>query len=166
MRIDFSGRAHRHTPERLGPLEALGVPAPNEGRYHRLGEPRPLYASTTRAAAWKECARRLARPLLRLGGHRMSTLLIREAPLLDLNDLHVLEELRVTRQDLLNDEDLMLTQRLAQWARDEGLAGVIAPSAADPEDPAAATIVIFADHLDRVSVEHESVEPFPEELLE
>lgn len=165
MRIDFSGPAHRHTPERIGPLESLGVPAPNEGRYHRLGEPRPLYASTTRRAAWKESARRLAGPVLRVVRHRMSTLSIRDAPLLDLTDSQVLDTFNLTRVDLVGDE-LKPTQQVADLARNEGLAGLIAPSAADPDDPLAATIVVFPDHLDHVSVEHESVQPFPEELLQ
>jgi hypothetical protein len=95
----------------------------------------------------------------------MSTLLIRDAPLLDLTDPDVRERLNVTREELLDDDDLTAPQQFADRARGEGLAGVIGPSASDPRDPAAATIVIFHDHLDVVTVEDESVGPFPEEFI-
>jgi RES domain-containing protein len=163
MRINFTGRAHRHTPEGVRPLDSLGVPAPNDGRYHRLGQPRPFYGATTRTAAWKEAARRVEESLLRLVGHRMSTVAIRDARLLDLTHPKTLEELDLKRDDLVGD-DLTLTQELADRARDEGLAGVLGPSAAEPADPAVKTVVIFPEHLGCVTVEDESVEPFPGEL--
>lgn len=164
MRIDFTGQAHRHTPGLVGPLDGLGVPAPNDGRYHRRGQPRPFYASTTSDAAWKEAARRIGEETVLLVEHRMSTVTVRAAPLLDLTDDDFLEDLRLKREDLIGD-DVAVTQQLADRARNDALAGVLGPSAAEPEDPAVNTIVIFPDHLHRVSVDDESVGPFPEDLL-
>jgi hypothetical protein len=95
----------------------------------------------------------------------MSTLSIVAAPLLDRTDDDLLTDLGIARGDLTSDA-VTITQELAARARNVGLSGLYGPSAADPEDPLAATIVIFPRHLDRVRVANEWVGPFPEDLLE
>lgn len=121
-------------------------PAPTEGRYHRPGEPWPLYASLDPATAWAEwsAATRGAiepaterRRLWRLDADRL--------PVIDLRRSGVAAELGVKLDDLIGPRSR--AHALAERAREAGAQGMIVPSAAQA---GAWNLVVFPGGFSRV----------------
>jgi RES domain-containing protein len=121
-------------------------PAPTEGRYHRPGEPWPLYASLEPATAWAEwsAATRGAidpaserRRLWRLDANGL--------PVVDLRRPDVVAELRLKMDDLTGARSR--AHALAARAREAGAQGMIVPSAAHP---GAWNLVVFPDGFSRL----------------
>jgi len=122
-------------------------PAPTEGRYHRPGEPWPLYASLEPATAWAEWRAATngaidpadeRRRLWRLEARRL--------PVIDLRRAGLAEELGV-RLDRLTGPRAR-AHGLARRARDLGADGMIVPSAARP---GAWNLVVFPDGFGRIA---------------
>ena len=123
-------------------------PAPTEGRYHRSGEPWPLYASLEPATAWAEwqAATRGAvspaderRRLWRLDVDRLAVI--------DLRRPGLAEELGISQRQLTGPRSR--AQGLAARARELGADGLIVPSAARD---GAWNLVVFPPGFDRLRV--------------
>lgn len=126
--------------------------APAAARYHRAGDPWPLYASIEEATAWAE--RAAANPTATSGAERrrLHRLRVDGLGVLDLRDARVRERLGVSLDDLTAPPAAgwAAPQRLAAAARDLGAEGLIAPSAARP---GAWNVVVFPSGFGRVSAE-------------
>jgi RES domain-containing protein len=106
-------------------------PAPTEGRYHRRGEPWPLYASLEPSTAWAEW-RAATHGAIDPGAERRRLWEIRvdDLAVLDLRDPDVLDNLGVALADLTGARGA--AQDLAARAHAAGAEGMIVPSAARP----------------------------------
>jgi RES domain-containing protein len=140
--------------------------ATSSGRWHQKGQQPRVYASSTPDAAWGELFRHS------YGGvspfeikRRLARLKVDSLPVLDLTDPKVLEQLGVTRQELVG-ERYRACQLIASMVRrrPDRFGGILAPSAADPDG--AETLVIFAEWLDRVTVHSHRITRAPIRLLE
>jgi RES domain-containing protein len=121
-----------------------------EGRYHREGAQPPLYASTTADASWGELFRHFSD-----GGdvevspfeikRVMSTLEVRDLPVLDLTDELVRKHLDVSEQDLIGNS-YAVCQAIADLVASSPslFGGILAPSAVIPEEQ---TLVVFAGRI-------------------
>src|SRR5215211_8555930 len=84
----------------------LPARAEGEGRYHRDGREPPMYNSSTEDASWGELFRHHLDPDLSPFEirRRMSTVQVRELPVLDLTDSEVREQLGVSEEDLVDND--------------------------------------------------------------
>jgi RES domain-containing protein len=121
-------------------------PAPTEGRYHRPGEPWPLYASLDPATVWSEwqAATRGAidpstehRRLWRLG--------VTDLPVIDLRRDGLAAELGIEPARLTGPRSR--AHGLSRRARGLGAAGMVVPSAARA---GGWNLVVFPEAFDRV----------------
>jgi hypothetical protein len=148
------------------PPLSLPPRAATRGRFHRRGQAPPLYASSTRDAAWGELFRHVPSGLSPFEiRRRMARVRVTNLPVLDLTDPHTLALLGIPRQELVGDR-YKLTQQIASLARRrlERFGGILAPSAADPS---ATTLVIFPEWLARAAVvERHRVSKAPVRLVE
>lgn len=104
-------------------------PAPSEGRYHRPGDPWPLYASLEPATAWAEwsaATRGAIDP--RAERRRLWDLQVDQLPVLDLRDPGVVGDLGIDLDALTGPR--RAAQELGARARALGAEGMVAPSAA------------------------------------
>jgi RES domain-containing protein len=126
----FSGRVHRQTGLDT-PAFPPDRPAPTEGRYHRPGDPWPLYASLEPATAWAEWS-------AATGGRidpgserrRLWRIDVAGLPVVDLRDADAVTALRASIGQLVGPRGA--AQRLARRVRAAGGMGMIVPSAAHP----------------------------------
>lgn len=104
------------------------------GRWNRAGEYGCLYTATDAATARAEHDKALARAgaagLARR--HELVRFDVEVDPVLDLIDRGVRRRLSVTKAALTGDDDesLEACRRVADWARSDGHAAILAPSAA------------------------------------
>jgi RES domain-containing protein len=119
-----------------------------EGRNHQDGREPPLYASSSKDASWGELFRHHLDPDLSPFEvrRRMSTLQVRELPVLDLTDPAVREQLEVTEADLISNDDTICQAITETVRRNPGrFGGILEPSAAiDGEQ----TLVVFQERFD------------------
>lgn len=107
-------------------------PAIGEGRYHRPGDPWPLYASLEPGTVWAEWASATHGAIDPAEERRrLWSIGIRDLPILDLRRPEVVEALGIDPRDLVGPRGA--AQALATRARALGAQGLVAPSAADPE---------------------------------
>lgn len=165
MRVLSGTWWHQNAPR----FDLLSCPDPAtvDARYQRRGEPGVWYASSRERSAWAELARHTTSPELspfqvrrRVGRVRVHGLRV-----LDLTDPEVRARLSVEEQDLAGD-NYWRCQQLATLARDEGLDGVLAPSAALAGHR---TLAVFAHVLtgpEKIVSEHSRVQVPPVTLLD
>jgi RES domain-containing protein len=104
-------------------------PAPTEGRYHRPGDPWPLYASLEPATVWAEwqaATRGAIDPADER--RRLWRLAVTDLPVLDLRRPGLADELAIRTSQLTGARSR--AHRLAARARELGALGMIVPSAA------------------------------------
>ena len=123
-------------------------PAPTQGRYHRPGEPWPLYASLEPATAWAEWAAATngaidpadeRRRLWRLTAERL--------PVLDLRRIGLADQLGIDLDRLTGPRTR--AHGLADRARKLGALGMVVPSAARD---GAWNLVVFPSGFGRLRV--------------
>lgn len=109
-------------------------PAPHAGRYHRVGDPWPLYASLDRATMWAEWSHATGGAIAPADDPRWVCALDLDLTVLDLRDAATRRALRVTERQLTGDwapdTPNPATSRVMRAARDLGVDGVVVPSAA------------------------------------
>jgi RES domain-containing protein len=144
---DVSGLFFRHTGPKYRATDMLAK-ANGEGRNHKDGREPPMYSSSSMDAAWGELFRHHLDPDLSPFEvrRRMSTLLIRELPVLDLTDSDVRAQLGVTEADLTSN-DCAIPQAITEMVRRNPghFGGILQPSAAIPGEQ---TLVVFQERLD------------------
>ncbi len=121
-------------------------PAPTEGRYHRAGEPWPVYASLEPATVWAEwnaATRGAIAPSSER--RRIWRLDAKSLPVVDLRRPEVAAELEVKLEDLTGAR--ARAQPLAARVREAGAQGMIVPSAARA---GAWNLVVFPEGFGRV----------------
>jgi len=109
-------------------------PAPHAGRYHRRGDPWPLYAALDLETMWAEWSRATSGAVEAEGEERIVCTLDLDLRLLDLRSPTTREALGVTLKQLRGDWSPDIPNRaclaVARAARDAGADGFIVPSAA------------------------------------
>ncbi len=109
-------------------------PAPHAGRYHRVGDPWPLYAALDRETMWAEWSHATGGAVSPDDDPRWVCALDVDLRVLDLRDPAVRRALRVSEAQLTADwaPDAAnpATMRVAAAARELGVDAVVAPSAA------------------------------------
>lgn len=109
-------------------------PAPHAGRYHRVGDPWPLYASLDRPTMWAEWSHATGGAIAPADDPRWVCALDLDLTVLDLRDAATRRALRVTERQLTGDwapdTPNPATSRVMRAARDLGVDGVVVPSAA------------------------------------
>jgi len=104
-------------------------PASTEGRYHRPGDPWPLYASLESGTVWAEwsaATRGAIDP--EMERRRLWRIQVTDLPVLDLRDPTACEEIGVDVGELVGPRSA--AQALTERARSLGAEGMIVPSAA------------------------------------
>jgi RES domain-containing protein len=144
---------HQCSPQRE--LLDAANPAVTTGRYHRVGDPGIWYASSSEDGAWAELFRHhepdgvsRLEVIRRIGRAR-----VRRLRVLDLTDARVREILDVSERELTGD-DLTQCQKVAEYARESGYDGVVAPSAALDGQR---TIAVFSSAMRKIGEEHSRV---------
>jgi RES domain-containing protein len=109
-------------------------PAPHPGRFHRSGDPWPLYASLDRATMWAERSRASDGHVPVEEDPRWVCTFDADVTVLDLRDLATCRALRVTPTQLIGpwspDRPNAAALRLAATARRFRVDAMIVPSAA------------------------------------
>jgi hypothetical protein len=109
-------------------------PAPHAGRYHRPGDPWPLYASLDRETMWAERAHATDGRIPPEEDPRWVCAFDADLAVLDLRDAATRKALRVTLGELTAawspEAPNPATLRVAAVARDLGVDGMVIPSAA------------------------------------
>lgn len=117
-------------PACLPPLQ----PAPHAGRYHRPGDPWPLYAALDRETMWAEWAHATADAVAAEDDPRWVCGLDVDLRVLDLRDPATRRALRVSQAQLVGDwapdAPNAAAMRVARAARELGVDGMVVPSAA------------------------------------
>lgn len=144
-------------------LLAFPSPATYGARYHREGTQGAWYASSHERAAWAELFRHQQSTELspfeirrRVGRVRVEGLAV-----LDLTAPDVRDRIGVTDDELTSD-DLSLCQAIGDRAREARFEGILAPSAALPDE---LTLAVFPRGMRRVVEEHSRVQRPPRILL-
>lgn len=130
------GSALRQTGLRVPACTPPDEPAPHPGRYHRSGDPWPLYAALDEATLWAEWARATGGAVAPTDDPRWVCDLELDLEVLDLRSARTRRALSVAISDLTgpwspdlpNDACL----RVAAAAREMGVDGFVVPSAARP----------------------------------
>jgi RES domain-containing protein len=137
----ISGTYWRHTSPRRDALD-LPAAAPAAARYHRRGEPAPLYLSSDRDACWAELFRHVDAAVVSPFEvmRRMTRVAVTDLPVLDLTDPRAREALALTEAQLVGNE-YRHCRRAADLVRRHArrYGGILAPSAAAPD---ATTLVV------------------------
>jgi hypothetical protein len=142
--LEFTGSVHRQTDPSRGPFE-VQVTATYEARWHRKGQPVPIYTAASSAlVAMLELARHTemtpGSPVL--PQRLLSELHVDRLPYVDYANEVAWTLLGLTRDDFVSD-DFTIPQLLADVGRERGdVKGFLAPSAAQL---GASTLVIFPD---------------------
>ena len=123
-------------------------PAPTEGRYHRPGEPWPLYASLAPATVWAEWSA-ATRGAIDPASERRRLWRIEatDLPVLDLRRPEVVAGLDITLESLTGPRSR--AHGLASRARVLGAGGMIVPSAARA---GAWNVVVFPSGFEQLRV--------------
>ena len=109
-------------------------PAPHAGRYHRAGDPWPLYAALDRETMWAEWAHATGGVVAPEDDPRWVCALEVDLRVLDLRDPATRRALRVSSAQLTGDwapdAPNPATMRVARAARELGVDALVVPSAA------------------------------------
>lgn len=142
----------RNTPFGIEAWRRVGQPARYSGRFHRKGDPLPLYAADSREAALREHELHTAEPLQpeREVLRRVSALAIAGGARLLLGD-HVatLEATGLTLEEIYHPTDYGGCHRLIEFAR--SVPKVVAISTQSNADRRQRTIAVLPEHAHRVT---------------
>lgn len=135
-----------------------------DARFHVAGGPAAWYASSTQQGAWAELFRHFLDDGVDPFEVRRRVARVRVAGLrvLDLTKQDVREAVGITLTELTGD-DYAACQRIAQIARDNGLDGILSPSAALANNT---TLVVFDVAAEKITVELSSVSVPPPRLAD
>jgi RES domain-containing protein len=160
----LSGTFWRNTPPARDALE-LPATARSGARYHRRGEPPPLYAASDRDASWGELFRHTDPAVVSPFEirRRMSGLRVVDLPILDLTDEDAIDPIEATEAQLTSN-DYRHCRRIAAlvWSQSERYGGILAPSAAKP---GAHTLAVSQSWLDHITVTVSRRQTPPRRLL-
>ncbi|HEX5039866.1 MAG TPA: RES family NAD+ phosphorylase [Candidatus Limnocylindria bacterium] len=141
----FSGTAHRQTGLDT-PAFPPGRPAPTHGRYHRPGEPWPLYASLEPATAWAEWKASTNGAIDPADERRrLWRIDVRDLAVIDLRRPGLADELGISERQLTGPRSR--AHGLAARARELGAEALIVPSAARAD---AWNLVVFPSGFGRL----------------
>lgn len=142
----------RNSPFGIDAWTGIGRAARYTGRFHRKGDPLPLYAADSREAALREHELHTVEPLQpeREVLRRVSALAIAAGTHLLLGD-HVatLEATGLTLEEVYHPTDYTACHRLMDFAR--SIPGVVAVSTQSNADRRQRTIAVLPEHADRVT---------------
>lgn len=142
----------RNSPFGTDAWTGIGRPARYTGRFHRKGEPVPLYAAGSPEAALRELELHTAEPLQpeREVLRRVSALAIAAGTHLLLGD-HVatLEATGLSLEEVYHETDYGGCHKLIEFAR--GIPGVVAVSTQSNADRQQRTIAVLPEHAHRVT---------------
>lgn len=149
-----SGRllVYRNTSFGTDARDRIGRPARYAGRFHRKGDPLPLYAADSVAAALREHELHTEEPLTpeREVLRRVSALALAGGRRILLGDHRMaLEEAGLTLEQVYADTDYSGCHRLIDFAR--SVPGVVAVSTQSNADRRNRTIAILPEHAHRVT---------------
>jgi RES domain-containing protein len=129
-------RAWRQTALRVPGCVPPAQPAPHAGRYHRAGDPWPLYAALDRDTMWAEWSHASGGAVDPDDDPRWVCALEVDLRVLDLRDPATRRALRVGEAQLTGewapDAPNQATMRVALAARELGVDAMVVPSAARP----------------------------------
>lgn len=121
-----------HVPACLPPQQ----PAPHAGRYHRAGDPWPLYTALDLDTMWAEWQHATGGAVAPEDDERWVCRLEVDLTVLDLRDLATRRALGVDGAELVGDwspdAPNAATMRVAEAAAELGVDGMVVPSAARP----------------------------------
>jgi RES domain len=143
---------YRNTSFGTDAWDQIGEPARYTGRFHRKGEPLPLYAADSLAAALKEHDLHTVEPLApeREILRRVSALAIAGGSQVLVGDhLTALEEAGLTLDRVYHPTDYSGCHDLIDFAR--SIPGVVAVSTQSNADRRQRTIAILPEHVRRVT---------------
>lgn len=165
MRVLSGHWWHQNAPRFA--LLACADPAVVDARYQRRSEPGLWYASSRERSAWAELARHTTSPDLSPFQlrRRVGRVRVRNLRVLDLTDSQVRDRLSIGEEELVGD-DYRRCQQLAARARDTGLDGVLAPSAALLGHQTLAVFAHVLNHPEKIVSEHSRVQVPPVTLLD
>ena len=127
-------RAYRQTAIRVPGCRPPNQPAPHAGRYHRPGDPWPLYASLDAETMWAEWSRAASDRVSPDDEERFVCTLDLDLRVLDLRSLETRKALGVTLEQLTGawspDAPNRACLAVARAARRAGADGFVVPSAA------------------------------------
>lgn len=142
----------RNSPFGIDAWSHAGQPARYTGRFHRKGEPLPLYAAGSGEAALRELELHTAEPLQpeREVLRRVSALAIAAGTHLLLGD-HVatLEATGLTLEEIYHPTDYSACHELIGFAR--SIPGVVAVSTQSNADRQQRTVAVLPEHAHRVT---------------
>jgi RES domain-containing protein len=160
----LSGTFWRNTPPARDALD-LPAAARSGARYHRRGDPPPLYAASDRDVSWGELFRHTDPAVVSPFEirRRMSELRVVDLPVLDVTDEEARDAIEVTEAQLTSN-DYRHCCRLAAlvWSRPDRYGGILAPSAAKH---GAQTLAASQDWLDHITVTASRRQTPPRRLL-
>jgi RES domain-containing protein len=111
-------------------------PAPHPGRYHRVGDPWPLYGAIEESTVWAEWSRATDGGVAPEDDPRWLCVFEADLRVLDLRRPEVLEALEVSEQDVVGDwapdAPNLACLRVAAAATIAGADAIVVPSAALP----------------------------------
>lgn len=146
------GIVYRNTPLEVDAWRNVGRPARYHGRFHRRGEPLPLYAASSQQAALRELELHSEVPLVpaREILRRVSAIALAGGARILLGDhVEILDAAELTLEQIYHPTDYSGCQSLAEFART--VPGVVAISTQSNADRAQRTIAILPEHVPRVT---------------
>jgi RES domain-containing protein len=143
---------YRNTPFGTDARAHIDQPARYTGRFHRKGEPLPLYAADSIAAALREHELHTAEPLLpeREVLRRISALAIAAGSRMLIGDhKEALEEAGLTLDQVYHPTDYSGCHQLIDFAR--SIPGVVAVSTQSNAERGQRTIAVLPEHVHRIT---------------
>lgn len=143
---------YRNTPFGEDAWKAVGTSAGYEGRFHRRGEPLPLYASDSAYAALRELELQTASPLepQREVLRRVTAVaLVAGSRILIADHAETLEATGLTLDRVYDPDDYSACHQLAQYAGK--LSGVVAISTQSNAERPQRTVAVLPKHAKRVT---------------
>jgi hypothetical protein len=146
------GVIYRNTPFGIDAWRAVGEPARQSGRFHRKGDPLPLYAATSQRAALRELELHTDIPLVpaRVFLRRVSAIALAGGSRILVGDhLDTLEATGVTLTEIYDPTDYSGCHTLAEFAR--SVPGVVAITTQSNADRTQRTIAVLPEHVPQVT---------------
>lgn len=145
---------YRNTPFGTDARDRVGQPARYTGRFHRKGEPLPLYAADSIGAALGEHELHTAEPLApeREVLRRVAALAIPAGSRILIGDHKAtLEEVGLTLDQVYHQTDYSGCHRLIDFAR--SLPEVVAVSTQSNAERGRRTIAVLPEHVERITAQ-------------
>jgi hypothetical protein len=146
------GVIYRNSPFGVSAWRSVGQPARYTGRFHRRGEPLPLYAADSQLAALRELELHSDLPLVpaREILRRVSAIGIAGGTRILLGDhAETLDATALTLEQLYHPTDYSACHALTEFAR--SVPGVVAISTQSNADRGQRTIAVLPEHVPQVT---------------